>query len=168
MPTRPHRVELLDQRQPGLFRYTSAPTPTRFYQAELHTNANQASSGRASTRTPTRPYQAEPPHQPQPGLIRQSSAPTPTRPHWQSFLTNANQALSGRASTPTFTRPYQAELPTELDKMVDKKYNGNFLLEENFHQLVTVDNQDIFDVKGETERRFSADYTEGIFVNLAF
>ena len=48
---------------------------------------------------------------------------------------------------------------TELDVIDDNKYNGNFHLEENFHQLVTVDNQDIFDVEGEIERRFSADYT---------
>ena len=51
--------------------------------------------------------------------------------------------------------------------IVDNKYNGNFHPEENFHQLVMVDNQDIFDVEGEIKRRFSADYTEGISVTLA-
>lgn len=51
--------------------------------------------------------------------------------------------------------------------IVDNENNGNFHPEENFYQLVTVNNQDIFDVEGEIERRFSAYYTEGISVNLA-
>lgn len=49
----------------------------------------------------------------------------------------------------------------------DNENNGNFHLEENLHQFVTVDNQDIFDVEEEIERPFSADYTEGISVKLA-
>ena len=56
---------------------------------------------------------------------------------------------------------------TELDMIVDNEDSGNFHLEENFHQLVTVDNQDIFDVEGEIELHFSANYNEGISVNLA-
>ena len=45
---------------------------------------------------------------------------------------------------------------TELDIIVDNENNGNFDPEENFHQLVTVDNQDIFDVEEEIEQQFSA------------
>ena len=55
---------------------------------------------------------------------------------------------------------------TELDMIVDNKESGNFHLEENFHQFVTIDNQDIFDVEGEIELHFSANYNEGISVNL--
>ena len=51
--------------------------------------------------------------------------------------------------------------------IVDNKDSGNFHLEENFRQFVTVDNQDIFDVEGEIELHFSANYNEGISVNLA-
>ena len=61
------------------------PTPTRLYQAELHTDTNHTLSGRASTLTPARPYQAE-------------------------LYTNANQASSGRAFTSMPTRPHRAEL----------------------------------------------------------
>ena len=56
---------------------------------------------------------------------------------------------------------------TELDIIVDNEDNGNFHLEENFHQLVTVNNQDIFNIKREIELHFSANYNKGIFVNLA-
>ena len=55
---------------------------------------------------------------------------------------------------------------TELDIIIDNKANSNFHLEENFHQLVTVD-QDIFDVEGEIELHFSANYNTSISVNLA-
>ena len=55
---------------------------------------------------------------------------------------------------------------TELDMIVDNKDTGNFHLEENIHLLVTVDNQDIFDVEGEIELHFFANYNEGISVNL--
>ena len=51
--------------------------------------------------------------------------------------------------------------------IVDNEDSGNFHLKENFHQLVTVDNQDIFDVEGEIELHFSANYNEVIAVNLA-
>ena len=54
-----------------------------------------------------------------------------------------------------------------MDMIVDSRDGGNFHLEENFHQLVTVDNQDIFDVEEEIEQHFSANYNEGISVNLA-
>lgn len=108
------------------------------------------------------------PYQHQSGLIRQSSIPIPTRSPRQSFHTNANQILLDKPFTSISTRPYQVELLTELDKIVDNKYNGNFHPEENFHQFVTINNQEIFNVKGDIEWRFSADYTEGIFVNLAF
>ena len=56
---------------------------------------------------------------------------------------------------------------TELDMIVDNKDNSNFYLEENFHQLVTVDNQNIFDVKGEIKVYFSANYNKDISVHLA-
>ena len=56
---------------------------------------------------------------------------------------------------------------TELDMIGDNENNNNFHLEEYFHQLVTVDNQDIFDVKGEIKSRFSVDYTKCISANLA-
>ena len=49
----------------------------------------------------------------------------------------------------------------------DNENNDNFYLEEYFHQLVMVDNQDIFDVEGEIKSRFSVDYTKCISVNLA-
>ena len=51
--------------------------------------------------------------------------------------------------------------------IVDNEDNGNFHLKENFHQFVIVDNQDIFDVKEEIKLHFSANYNEGISVNLA-
>lgn len=54
----------------------------------------------------------------------------------------------------------------ELDTIDDNKHNDNFRLEEYSHQLVIVDNQDIFDGKAEIESRFFANYTGGIFVNL--
>lgn len=57
---------------------------------------------------------------------------------------------------------------TELDMIGDNENSNKFHLEEYFHQLVTVDNQDIFNVKGEIELRFSVDYTECISANLAF
>ena len=56
---------------------------------------------------------------------------------------------------------------TELDMIGNNENNDNFYLKEYFHQLVTVDNQDIFDVKGEIESRFSVDYTKCISANLA-
>lgn len=57
---------------------------------------------------------------------------------------------------------------TELDIIDNNKYNSNFHLTEYFHQLVIVDNQDIFNIKGKIEQRFSVVYTKGISVNLAF
>ena len=56
---------------------------------------------------------------------------------------------------------------TELDIIVDNEDSGNFHLEKNFHQFVTVDNQDIFDVEEEIKLHFSANYNERISVNLA-
>ena len=56
---------------------------------------------------------------------------------------------------------------TELNMIGDNGNNDDFHLKEYFHQLVTVDNQDIFDVEGEIEPRFSVDYTECISANLA-
>lgn len=56
----------------------------------------------------------------------------------------------------------------ELDKIDDNEHNDDFHLGEYFHQLVMVDNQDIFDDKGEIEKHFFAHYTGGISVNLAF
>ena len=50
---------------------------------------------------------------------------------------------------------------------VDSKDNDDFHLKRNFHFFV-VDNQDIFDVEGEIEPHFFANYNKGIFVNLAF
>lgn len=49
----------------------------------------------------------------------------------------------------------------------DNENNNDFHLKEYLHQLVTVDNQDIFNVEGEIEPRFSVDYTKYIFANLA-
>lgn len=51
--------------------------------------------------------------------------------------------------------------------IVDSKYNDDFHLDENFHQFVLVDNQDISNVKEEIEQHFYVDYTERIFVHLA-
>ena len=51
--------------------------------------------------------------------------------------------------------------------IVDSKYNDDFHLEENSHQFVMVDNQDISDVEEEIEQYFSVDYTERISVHLA-
>lgn len=42
----------------------------------------------------------------------------------------------------------------------DNENNDDFHLKEYFHQLITVDNQDIFHVEGKIETRFSIDYTE--------
>lgn len=56
---------------------------------------------------------------------------------------------------------------TELDIIVDNEDNNNFHLEKNFHQLVMVNNQDIFDVKGEIALYFFANYNKGISINLA-
>ncbi len=55
----------------------------------------------------------------------------------------------------------------ELDILDDNEHNDDFHLEEYFHQFVMVDNQDIFDGKAEIDQRFFANYTGGIFVNLA-
>lgn len=55
-----------------------------------------------------------------------------------------------------------------LDIVDDNEYNNNFHLRKYFHQLAIVDNQDIFDDKGEIELRFFAYYTRGIFINLTF
>lgn len=38
-----------------------------------------------------------------------------------------------------------------MDIIFESKYNGNFHLEEDLHLLVTVDNQDMFDVEGKKE-----------------
>lgn len=50
---------------------------------------------------------------------------------------------------------------------INSEDNDNFHLEGNFHFFV-IDNQDIFDVKGEIEPNFFTNYNKGIFVNLAF
>lgn len=50
---------------------------------------------------------------------------------------------------------------TELDMIDDKENN------DNFHQLITVNNQDIFDVEGKIELRFSINYIKCISANLA-
>ena len=52
--------------------------------------------------------------------------------------------------------------------IVDSKYNNDFHLEENSHQFVMVDNQDISNVEKEIEQHFSVDYTKRISVYLAF
>ena len=86
MPTRPHRAELSYQFQSGLIGQS------------LHTNANQALSGRAPHRrqpgligkslhiNANQALSGRAPHRLQPGLIRQSSAPTPIRPYWAALL----------------------------------------------------------------------------------
>lgn len=57
---------------------------------------------------------------------------------------------------------------TELDIIGDNKNNNDFQLKKYFYQLVMVNNQDIFDVKGETELYFSVNYTKYISTYLAF
>lgn len=49
----------------------------------------------------------------------------------------------------------------------DNKNNNDFHLKKYFHQLVTVNNQDIFNVKREIELCFSVDYLKCISANLA-
>ena len=44
----------------------------------------------------------------------------------------------------------------ELDTIDSNEYNNNFYLGKYFHQLVMVDNQDIFDDKGEIKSHFFA------------
>lgn len=56
---------------------------------------------------------------------------------------------------------------TELDMIDDNENNNNYHLEKYFHQLVTIDNQDIFDVEGEIVPRFFLDYMECISANFA-
>lgn len=91
------------QRQVNFIRLSSIPTLVRPYQAELHTNVNQATRpyqaefhtdtnqdllGRAPlmlTRlywTEIRPHQAKPLYQYQSGLIEQSVRTTPTKHYW--------------------------------------------------------------------------------------
>lgn len=48
----------------------------------------------------------------------------------------------------------------------DNEKNNKFYLEKYFYQFVIVNNQDIFDVKGEIELRFFVNYTKCIFANL--
>ena len=46
------------------------------------------------------------------------------------------------------------------------KDNGNFYFEDNIHLLVTVTNQDIFNVEREIGLYFFANYNKSIFINL--
>ena len=113
--TRPHRAELRFHINANQASSGRASTPKRpgLIRQSLHINVNQTSSGRAST--PERP-----------GLIRQSSILIPTRPYKAELHTDANlptrphraeppherdQTSSGRASTSTSTRPHWAEPP---------------------------------------------------------
>lgn len=45
--------------------------------------------------------------------------------------------------------------------------NNDFHLQKYFNQFVTVDNKNIFDVKGKIELSFSINYIKEISVNLA-
>lgn len=45
--------------------------------------------------------------------------------------------------------------------------NDDFHLKEYFYQLLTINNQNIFDVKREIKPYFSVDYTKCISANLA-
>lgn len=51
--------------------------------------------------------------------------------------------------------------------IINNKNNGNFYLKENFHQLIIVDNQNIFNIKGKIELHFFGNYNKGISINLA-
>lgn len=47
---------------------------------------------------------------------------------------------------------------TELDIIVENKYNGNSHLKENFYYLITIANHNIFDIKKKTELLFFSNY----------
>lgn len=56
---------------------------------------------------------------------------------------------------------------TELHIIDDNENNNDFHFKEYFHQIVTDDNQNIFDIERDNEPHFSVDYTECISANLA-
>ena len=43
--------------------------------------------------------------------------------------------------------------------IIHNKYKNNFHIEENFHSLIIIDNQDIFNVKRKIELPYSINYT---------
>lgn len=49
----------------------------------------------------------------------------------------------------------------------ENENNNDFQLEKYFYQLVIINNQDIFNVKGKAEPCFFVNYTKYIFANLA-
>lgn len=48
----------------------------------------------------------------------------------------------------------------------DNENKDDFHVEKYFHQLVTVDNQDMFNVKEKIKPHFFIDFTKCIFANL--
>lgn len=55
----------------------------------------------------------------------------------------------------------------ELDIIDDNKNNNDFYLERYFHQLIMINNQDIFEGGVKIDHRFFVNYIKSIFVNLA-
>lgn len=55
----------------------------------------------------------------------------------------------------------------KLDMIGNNENNDDFHFKEYFHQLVTVNNQDIFNVEEKIETRFFIDYTKYIIANFA-
>lgn len=55
----------------------------------------------------------------------------------------------------------------ELDMIIDNKNNSNFHLKNFFYQLIIVDNQNIFNIKGKIKLHFFWNYNKGISINLA-
>lgn len=57
---------------------------------------------------------------------------------------------------------------TKLNIIGDNKKNNDFHFEKYFHQIIIVNNQNIFNIKEEIKLPFFINYTKCIFANLAF
>ena len=89
----------------------------------LHTNANQALLGKASTPKTTKPYQAE--------LHNDANQASLGRLIRQSFHINANQASSGRAST--LERPSLIKLSLHINDNQASSGKASILTPTKFH-----------------------------------